>query len=388
MKVALVHTQALGTREAGIAFVTGAATGLAQAGAETALLVPHGEADPHAALRELGVPMPPPFALPRLPAVRLHLGPFHPSWGERFRKAVARTVREGRFDAVIVRDLKLAQALGGRKRAAKVILEMHSVYTLGQDDDEAQRLFPAKKLEAHRALVATEAEVLMAADGVIALTDGLAALLRPLFGLEDRVIAAGSALHPGAPPQKQPHPTDIAYIGSLDPHKGVGLIVEALPHLPPEVRLRIVGHGRHLEALSEQAARLGVADRLVEAGWFTPAELPAALAGCFAAAVPLEDCFYNRFVTSPMKAFDYARAGVVPVVPRLPVFGELFGAGEGAVFVTPGDPAAYREALLRLYQDAAFRAQKENELAAFAARHTWRARGEKLLPWLSALPRR
>jgi len=174
----------------------------------------------------------------------------------------------------------------------------------------------------------------------------------------------------------------------LHPHKGVGVIVEALTMLPPEVRLRLIGHGRHHEPLAQVAAQMGVGERLVLDGWREPAELPAALANCFAAAVPLEDCFYNCYVTSPMKLFDYARAGVVPVVPRLPVFTELFPDARGAVLVHEPSAASFAAALQRLYEDAHYRIGKENELAAFAATHTWAERGKSLLPFFAALTKR
>lgn len=131
MRIAVVHTQPLSTREAGVAFVAGAATGLAQAGADVSLLVPRDRGDSREALRKLGAPEPPPFQMPRLPAAGWTIGPFHPTWTERFRRAVVRLVRDEHFDAVIARDLKLAQALCTRGRAAKVIYELHNVYTLG-----------------------------------------------------------------------------------------------------------------------------------------------------------------------------------------------------------------------------------------------------------------
>jgi len=388
LRLALIHTQPLFAHEAGVAFTSEAADGLGRAGADVTLLVPRGSGDVFERLRHLGVPAPPAFRLQYLPPSEYRLGPLHGTWSARFRRRAIKAVRAGNFDAVIVRDLRLAHALAFAKTKAKIVYELHNVYTLGQDDPQAMKLFPPKKLKMHESRVALEAETLMAVDGAIALTAGLRDMLTPLFGLDGRVAAAGSALHPLDAPTKNERPTDIAYIGSLHPHKGVGVIVEALTMLPPEVRLRLIGHGRHHEPLAQVAAQMGVGERLVLDGWREPAELPAALANCFAAAVPLEDCFYNCYVTSPMKLFDYARAGVVPVVPRLPVFTELFPDARGAVLVHEPSAASFAAALQRLYEDAHYRIGKENELAAFAATHTWAERGKSLLPFFAALTKR
>lgn len=388
MRIAIVHTQALDSYEAGVAFVTGAASGLAQAGAQVTLLTPGGRDNPSAILPQLGVPDPHAFQVVKLPRIQFKFGPLHPSWSARFHKAAIRKIKNGKFEAVIVRDLRLAQALCFSDLPAKIIYEAHNIYTLGQEDPEAVRLFSPQKLRMHRARIEQEAEVLMAADGVIALTEGLKKRLEPMFGLAGRIISAGSALHPTEKLEIEVERNNIAYIGSLDPHKGVGMVVEALRTLPGQIRLLLIGHGRHRGALDEMAAQLGLTERLDYIGWTPPAELPKVLASCFAAVVPLEDCFYNRYVTSPMKLFDYARAGVVPVAPKLPVFAELFPNEIGAVMIENSSPNNFAAALSRLFEDAPWRKQKEAELARFAAAHTWQARGKKLLPFLADLTKR
>ncbi|MDP8223672.1 MAG: glycosyltransferase [Candidatus Lernaella stagnicola] len=385
MKVAVIHNQPLGTREAGVAFVTGAATGYALSGAETTLLAPGPVKNAKAELARLAVPDPTPFALPSLPPIRLEWGLFRPSWSGPFRKAVLGKLAAGGFDVAVVRDLKLADLLLRYDLPLKLVYEMHNLYSLGQDDARADGLFPADKLDMHRRREAMEKRVLEKVDGVIVLTEGLKKLLEPHYNLAGRIGVGGSALHPTKPPAKPARCVEIAYLGSLDPHKGVGSIVAALAELPEETRLLLVGHGRHHEALLKLAVYYGVAERLTLAGWYAPADLPERLAECFAAVVPLEDLFYNRYVTSPMKLFDYARAGVVPVIPDLPVFEELFAESGGGVIVETGTAANYAAALRKLFEDSDYRAEKEHQLRAFAARYTWQRRGEGLLRFFTRL---
>lgn len=56
----------------------------------------------------------------------------------------------------------------------------------------------------------------------------------------------------------------LLYCGRIDPRKGIDLAVSALPRLPAEATLRIVGDGdaEHREELERQARELGVADRV------------------------------------------------------------------------------------------------------------------------------
>jgi glycosyltransferase involved in cell wall biosynthesis len=63
-------------------------------------------------------------------------------------------------------------------------------------------------------------------------------------------------------PRKPGDPFTIGFIGRLKEEKGLPLIVEALTYLPEYCRAVFVGNGPIKSALEEQAARLGVADRV------------------------------------------------------------------------------------------------------------------------------
>ena len=56
----------------------------------------------------------------------------------------------------------------------------------------------------------------------------------------------------------------LLYCGRIDPRKGIDLAVSALPLLPDEATLRVVGDGdaEHREELERQARELGVSDRV------------------------------------------------------------------------------------------------------------------------------
>ena len=59
----------------------------------------------------------------------------------------------------------------------------------------------------------------------------------------------------------------VGSVGLLNDAKGHDLLVAALPQLPDDVHLLLIGHGELHDALCRQAEQLGVAPRLHLAGW-------------------------------------------------------------------------------------------------------------------------
>src|SRR5215472_2949616 len=64
-------------------------------------------------------------------------------------------------------------------------------------------------------------------------------------------------------PRQSADPFTIGFIGRLKEEKGLPLIVEALTMLPDYCRAVFIGNGPMKTALAEQAARLGVVDRVL-----------------------------------------------------------------------------------------------------------------------------
>jgi teichuronic acid biosynthesis glycosyltransferase TuaC len=76
----------------------------------------------------------------------------------------------------------------------------------------------------------------------------------------------------------------VVSVGALIPRKGQGFVIDALPLLPPDTVLALIGKGEDEAALKAQAERLGVADRVrfmgalpqgVIADWLAAADVMA-----------------------------------------------------------------------------------------------------------------
>ena len=120
-----------------------------------------------------------------------------------------------------------------------------------------------------------------------------------------------------------------------------------------DVRLVLVGHhGRDSEVLRDHANAMGVADRVIQTGWVTSAELEGfyALAAC--CAYP---SLHEGFGLPPLEAMVRALPLACSNATSLPEV-----VGDAAELFAPTDVRAMRDAIARLLTDRA----RANELIA------------------------
>ena len=381
-RVACIHTQPFSIYDPGTVFVSRAARGLAEAGAECIFIAQTGDEPEEEVAGKIGLESHVDFEIRLVKGLNVAVGPIRPSWSRPFRKKALSMVKSFGADCVICRDLKMAKALIDDRFPGLVIYETHNIYGLGDDDANAA-YFPEQKLAMHRSRRGLENEVFALVDGVITLSEGLRDILYGTRPLSQRILAAGTASNPLPDPPGSAERRHIAYVGSLDPHKGVGGLVRILDKLPERVRLLIFGRDRLAEPIREIARNVGVIDRVDFAGFVYPSQLHKHLARCRAGAVPLVDVFFNRYVSSPMKVFDYLASGVAPVVPDLPVFREIFEDDSSAAFFTPDDAESMAQAITQLFTDDSLYKRKHLAALKLAAEWTWEARGRKILEFAS-----
>jgi len=125
--------------------------------------------------------------------------------------------------------------------------------------------------------------------------------------------------------------------------KGIQHMLAALPEVIaafPEVRYLLVGDGPHRSALEEQAARLGLSDRVI----FTGARDD--VARLLAAA----DLFILPSLTEalPTVVAEAMAAGLPVVATTVGGIPEMVRPGDAALLVPPADPEALAEAVGRL----------------------------------------
>jgi glycosyltransferase involved in cell wall biosynthesis len=154
-----------------------------------------------------------------------------------------------------------------------------------------------------------------------------------------------------APPGRDPF--RIVYHGTVTPHYGLGVVLEAFASLPAHLstaRLEIVGAGDAVPELSARAEALGISDRVELTGVALPlTDVLTRIAGATVGVVPNLPSRLNRFALST-KLFEYVVLGIPVVVSDLPTLRRYFSEREVGFFHA-GDPEALAKALAGVADD-------------------------------------
>ncbi len=170
--------------------------------------------------------------------------------------------------------------------------------------------------------------------------------------------AAGSLAEPGG----SRGGGGLVFVGRLTEQKRVGLALEALARLDPEVRLTIVGDGPDRGYLERRAAELRLGDRVRFLGMIAPGAVGATLATADLFVFPAQA---EGLGLSAMEAL----AAGVPVVACTDGGGVLDVVSEpGAGRVVAPDPAAIASGIRAVLADPGARR------AALAAGQAWQQR--------------
>jgi glycosyltransferase involved in cell wall biosynthesis len=171
----------------------------------------------------------------------------------------------------------------------------------------------------------------------------------------------------------------LMYVGRMHTDKGVDLLLGAAGRLAKaDVRFLFWGgKASRIPKLEEKAKACGAAGSVR----FVPFQPPEAMHQAMAekaslGGVMLEDTFYNRYLTCPVKALDYLSHGIPAVGSDLPSVREVLG--KAGTYLSPGDEEGLVRAVLRLL-DGPDQYRKMCELTQRrAAEITWQKRARAL----------
>jgi glycosyltransferase involved in cell wall biosynthesis len=175
-------------------------------------------------------------------------------------------------------------------------------------------------------------------------------------------------------------PVTLGFVGFIRTWHGLNMVVAEMPGHP--LRLTVVGDGPARPELEQQAARLGIADKVTFTGIVPHEDVPARV-GTFDIALQPQVTAY----ASPLKIFDYMAASCAIVAPDQPNIREILRHEENALLFDPTDPAAMWAAIRRLMLDTALRERLGQAARADleARRYTWLGNAERIAGWANDL---
>jgi glycosyltransferase involved in cell wall biosynthesis len=162
-------------------------------------------------------------------------------------------------------------------------------------------------------------------------------------------------------------PPYIAFVGTMEPRKGVPTLVEAFARMAgprPDLRLVLAGQdGWGTEAVRAAIEASGVATRVARLRWVPDEALPALLRQAEAVAYP---SFEEGFGLPALEALS---CGAALVTTAGSPMADL--SGPAALAVPPGNAGALAWALGRILDDPVLRDELRHRGPAVARPHTW-----------------
>jgi glycosyltransferase involved in cell wall biosynthesis len=282
--------------------------------------------------------------------------------------------------------LPLLRRLRGERAGPLLLYELHRLAYLKAAEAAAGRTVPSDAAlppEIQR-LKAAEARAITAADGLVCLTEGVAAAVREAFGADKPclVLPSGTDL---PPPPTADRTLDVVYAGKIEARKGLGELVTAMAALPALTAHIAGGTPEEVARLRAQAQAEGA--RLETLGWIEPAAVSDLFARARVGVCPLPvgvSSVSERF-TSPMKLIEMMAHGVAVVATDVPAVRAIATDGQDAVLVQPNDPSGLSNAIGALVSDASARARLGAAARRRAEDFSWHNRARRLAAFASEL---
>jgi glycosyltransferase involved in cell wall biosynthesis len=226
-----------------------------------------------------------------------------------------------------------------------------------------------------------------AADAVITVNDIIAAELRRLYRVDPIVVMNCPRLEP--PPARLVlrerlglggRPVVIHH-GVMGPGRGIDILIEAIPQLPADTAVVLLGRGPLAERFSLQAAEPAYRGRLYVVPAVPIADVPSWIGDADVATIPFQAVDRNNVLATPNKLFEYLAAGIPMVVSDFPELRRIVtGAGAGLAVDTTSS-RSLAAALTELLEEPPQRRETRRASArrAYETTYNWQAQSQGLL---------
>ena len=258
----------------------------------------------------------------------------------------------------------------------KVLYETHNFFINLKHLD--RRLFSLSRIRTQW----VERNILPKADGLICLTEHQRALYQHWFPqLPAIALPLGCLDFPKYPePEQRRLKRRIAYIGHLYSYKGLELFFELAKQLKPaNIELHIFGgYEAEVITLRQRAEQEGLANVLFFKSFVEPKILHDILADEISIGlVPLQDTFYNRYLTCPVKVLDFAAHGLPIISSDLPSVRDILR--DSGIYCDSQDAAEFAARAILLLDDADAYLRASQASYNRCRELLWRLRAQRIL---------
>ncbi|MFN8498486.1 MAG: glycosyltransferase family 1 protein [Anaerolineae bacterium] len=158
----------------------------------------------------------------------------------------------------------------------------------------------------------------------------------------------------------------LLFVGTLQPRKNAGVLVEALAHAPPDIGLVLAGRagwGGEAQRLRRQVERLGLSERVRFLGHAPAADLPGLMRQALALALPSLHEGFGMPLAEAMACGTPTLAADTSSLPEV--------VGDAGLLLPVRNADAWAAALVRVAEDAGLRAEMRAKGLVRARRFTW-----------------
>lgn len=266
-----------------------------------------------------------------------------------FYRAAIEAIGRTTIDAVLVRNLKMAEYVLKRRSAVPLFFETHELFAQSYREEQPG-LTSWRKRRKLTILAKREHFIYHHARGLIALTQLLLDDIRAEYHMHTPAIVAADGVDLEQIQKlthSAPNPSPILlYLGSLHPWKGVDVVIRAMPNVSNEAVLHVAGGNEaRIEELRRLARDIGVERRVVFLGKIAPRQRFGLINTADICLLPLTESSIGARYTSPLKLFEYMAAAKPIVVSDLPSMHAVLHSEKTALMAQPGKPESFATAI-------------------------------------------
>jgi len=290
-----------------------------------------------------------------------HLPFFRILW---YRKSLE-ILKERKVDVVHVHDLPLCKVglMLKRKHKLRYVADMHENYPAMVRSQEHARKFPHKLLISISGWYKREKKWLKQADFIICTAKGMIERLKKILGENKTFVLTPNTLFLTEFDESQKSNPEIEKkflgkfgilsYGVVSEARGIQFLIEAIPIIKEHIDnllVLIVGEGKYLTVLKEQAHKLGVASWIAFEGWQPQSYLNSYMRNTEIAIIPHIKSEHTDN-TSPNKLFMFMHFGKPVVTSNCRYIEEIIEKEECGVVFENGNVAQLAKYIIDLYRD-------------------------------------